>query len=76
MKGGESCPDRGGGIPPVRARKLRPRGQKSPQWSAERRASVTTEATRLARRVGRLRQRRQCAPARHGKTRLEPGIIS
>src|ERR1035437_2638760 len=28
-KGGESCPDRGPGSGPVRARKLRPRGQKS-----------------------------------------------
>src|ERR1035437_5768731 len=33
-KGGESCPDRGGRSPPVRARKLRTRGQKSPRWSA------------------------------------------
>ena len=39
-KGGESCPDRGGRSPPVRARKLRPRGQKSPPWSAEWRARL------------------------------------
>src|SRR5450759_3349390 len=31
-------------------------GTEKPQWSAERRASVATEAARLARRVGRLRQ--------------------
>jgi len=56
MKGGESCPDRGRGIPVLPPAEARPRGQKSPQWNAERRASVATEATRLARRVGRLRQ--------------------
>jgi hypothetical protein len=45
-KGGESCPDRGGRSPPVRARKLRPRGQKSPRWRAERRhASATVRDT-------------------------------
>ncbi len=55
-KGGESRPDRDRGIS-VRPRpEVRPRGQKTPQWSAERRASVVAEATRLARRVGRLRR--------------------
>src|SRR5450631_862710 len=39
-----------------RPKKRGPGSQKSPPWSAERRASVATEATRLARRVGRLRQ--------------------
>ncbi len=46
-KTGESLPDRGGRGPPV-GPEARPRGQKSPQWSAERRASVAMEATRLA----------------------------
>src|SRR5664280_3118056 len=45
-KGGESCPDRGGRSPPVRARKLRPRGQKSPRWrAAGRHASATVRDT-------------------------------
>ena len=39
-KGGGSCPDRGRRSLPVRARKLRPRGQKSPPWSAEWRARL------------------------------------
>jgi len=42
MKGGESCPDRGGRCPPVRARKLRSRGQKSRPWRAERRRAPAT----------------------------------
>ena len=43
-KGGESLPGSGRGIPPVRARKLRPRGQKSPRWSAERRPRSSQES--------------------------------
>ena len=38
------------------SQETRTRGQNSPRWSAGRRGSVGTEATRLARRVGRLRQ--------------------
>jgi hypothetical protein len=56
-EGRRKLPGSGAQQGPVRARKLRPRGRKSPRWSAERRAFASqAEATRLTRRVGWLRQ--------------------
>jgi hypothetical protein len=46
MKGGESCPDRGGRMPPVHTRKHGPECPKSPRRSAGRRARVDTRAPR------------------------------
>src|ERR1019366_3021070 len=57
-KGGESCPDRGGRSPPVRARKLRPRGQKSPRWSAAGRASFARDAHAARRELNGCASRR------------------
>src|ERR1019366_5588130 len=48
-KGGESCLDRGGRSPPVRARKLRPRGQKSRDGAPDG-AHPQPEGARAARR--------------------------
>ena len=55
-KGGESCPDQGGRSPPVRARKLRPRGQKS-RDGAPIGAHPQPEGAHAARR-GLIRMRR------------------
>src|SRR5450631_1185609 len=44
MKGGESCPDRDRGIPALPPAEARPRGQKSPRWSAAGRASFAKDA--------------------------------
>src|ERR1019366_3270145 len=73
-KGAESGLDRGGESLPSAPGSTAP-GLKSPQWSAERRASVTTEVTRLARRVGRLRQpsRRPRKPPRFSALRSLKG---
>ncbi len=82
-KGGESCPDRGGRSPPVRARKLRPRGQKSPRWSAAGRASFAKDAHAARRELNGCASRRsiplcfaeghkQC-PAQAGRSYGVPG---
>ena len=74
-EGRRKLPGSGRGNPSRQRPEARPRGLKSPQWSAERRASVTTEATRLARRVGRLRQpsRRPRKPPRFSALRSLKG---
>ena len=59
-KGGESCPDRGGRSPPVRARKLRPRGQKSRDGAPS--GERVDRKTRARRKAGRLMVRH---PALH-----------
>jgi hypothetical protein len=53
MKGGESCPDRGGRMPPVGTRKIRSRGQKSrdgaPRGAASSKGDAHIENGRAAR---------------------------
>ena len=71
-KGGESCPDQGGRSPPVRARKLRPRGQKS-RDGAPRGARAPDNG---ARQDGRLvRHRKSGLPdlrIKHARSRVDP----
>ncbi len=78
-KGGESCPDRGGRSPPVRARKLRPRGQKSPRWSAAGRASFAKDAHAARRELNGCASRRSIPSALQRGTRSarrKPGEVT
>src|ERR1019366_7641671 len=79
MKGGESRPDRGGRSPPVRARKLRPRGQKSPRWSAAGRASFAKDAHAARRELNGCASRRSipstlCEGIE--SARRKPGVVT
>jgi hypothetical protein len=78
-KGGESCPDRGGRSPPVRARKLRPRGQKSPRWSAAGRASFAKDAHAARRELNGCASRRSIPSVLQRDTsnaRRKPGEVT
>src|SRR5664280_2439783 len=78
-KGGESCPDRGGRSPPVRARTLRPRGQKSPRWSAAGRASFAKDAHAARRELNGCASRRSIPSALQRGTRSarrKPGEVT
>src|SRR5450759_4123931 len=78
-KGGESCPDRGGRSPPVRARKLRSRGQKSPRWSAAGRASFAKDAHAARRELNGCASRRSIPSVLQRDTsnaRRKPGEVT
>src|ERR1017187_2422266 len=78
-KGGESCPDRGGRSPPVPARKLRPRGQKSPRWSAAERASFAKDAHAARRELNGCPSRRSIPSVLQRDTsnaRRKPGEVT
>jgi len=73
-KGGESCPGRGGRSPPVRARKLRLRGQKSPRCSAAGRASFAKDAHAARRELNGCASRRSIPSVLQRGTEGEDGV--